>query len=161
MKTPTILRRKRTGQTDYRKRLTLLKSETPRLVARISRSGFIVQITEYDPDGDLVRATVNSRVMEKSVGIKGNNTQVCYLAGYLLGKKAQTMELENAILDTGRQELVRGGRVSAMLKGAVDSGLEVACSEEIFPKKDRIQGKHLKNPLKVEELKKKIDEMVK
>ncbi len=161
MKTPTILRRKREGVTDYRKRLNLLKSESPRLVVRISGKGFVGQIVEYDPEGDLVRITVNSQTMRKHLGITGNNSQACYLAGYFLGKKALKMEVDYAILDNGRQHLVKGGRTAAVLKGILDAGVDVPCSEDILPKKERLSGKHLKYPLNVDELKTKIDETVK
>jgi Ribosomal protein L18 len=153
MKTPTILRRKREGVTDYRKRLNLLKSESPRLVVRISSRGFVGQIVEYDPDGDLVRATVNSPTMKKHLGISGNNTQVCYAAGYFLGKKALKMDINYAILDNGRHHLIPGGRITSVLKGMLDAGLEVPCSEEILPNEERLGGKHLKNALKIEEIK--------
>jgi large subunit ribosomal protein L18 len=160
MKTPTVLRRKKEGVTDYRKRLSLLKSETPRLVVRISRKGITAQVAEYDPDGDIIRGTVTSKVLTKLLGVKGNSTQVCYLAGYYLGKISQKKEIEEAILDIGRFELTRGGRISAVLKGFIDSGVDVPCSEEIFPSKDRLNGKHLKAPLKLNDMKKLIDEKV-
>lgn len=161
MKTPTILKRKKEGVTDYRKRLNLLKSESPRLVVRISNKGFTAQIAEYDPDGDIIRDTVTSKVMEKTFGTKGNNTQICYLGGYYLGKLIQKKEIEYAILDIGRYDLIKGGRIASVLKGFVDSGVEVPCSEEIFPGKDRLNGKHLKAHLDIEEFKKKINEKVK
>lgn len=161
MKTPTILRRKKEGVTDYRKRLNLLKSESPRLVVRISGRGFVGQIVEYDPDGDLVRLTVNSPTMKKHLGIQSNNSQACYLAGYFLGKKAIKMDIDYAILDSGRQHLIKGGRITAVLKGIIDAGLDVPCSEDILPGKERLEGKHLKNALNITEIKNKIDEMVK
>ncbi|MHB1439572.1 MAG: 50S ribosomal protein L18 [Cuniculiplasma sp.] len=161
MKTPTLLKRKKEGVTDYRKRLNLLKSESPRLVVRVSRKGLTAQIAEYDPDGDIIKGTVTSRVLEKNLGVKGNNTQSCYLAGYYLGKVTQKKDIDYAILDIGRFDLVKGGRIASVLKGFIDSGVEVPCSEEIFPNKERLNGKHLKAPLNLEEFKKKIDEKVK
>ena len=160
MKTPTLLKRKKEGVTDYRKRLSLLKSESPRLVARVSGKGFTAQVAEYDPEGDVIRGTVTSRVMEKVAGIKGNNTQSCYLAGYYLGKTVKKKDIDYAILDIGRFDLIKGGRISAVLKGFTDSGVEVPCSEEIFPSKERLEGKHVKHPVKLDEMKKKIDEKV-
>ncbi len=160
MKTPTLLKRKKEGVTDYRKRLSLLKSESPRLVVRVSRKGFTAQVAEYDPEGDVIRGTVTSKVMEKVAGIKGNNTQTCYLGGYYLGKVAQKRDIDYAVLDIGRFDLVKGGRIAAVLKGFTDSGVEVPCSDEIFPSKERLNGKHVKNPVKLDEAMKKIDEKV-
>ncbi|MCL5987665.1 MAG: hypothetical protein M1414_02025, partial [Candidatus Thermoplasmatota archaeon] len=51
--------------------------------------------------------------------------------------------------------------ISCAIKGAVDAGLEINVSEEIFPPKDRLEGKHLKNPVDVDEIKKSIIEKVK
>lgn len=161
MKTPTILKRKKAGVTDYRKRLALLKSESPRLVVRPSRKGIVSQLVEYEPVGDRVMATVTDVNLRKEIGISGNNTQIAYLSGYMLGLKATELGVEYAILDPGRYNITRGGRIAAVLKGFKDAGVDVPSSEEIFPSEDRIKGKHLKNPLDIEDMKKKLQEKVK
>ncbi len=161
MKTPTVLKRKKSGMTDYRKRLALLKSRSPRLVVRPSRKGIVSQLVEYEPVGDRVIATVTDINLKKEIDVSGNNTQVSYLTGYMLGLKAISMGIEYAILDPGRYNITRGGRISAVLKGFKDAGVDVPGSEDIFPGDDRLQGKHLKHPVNLEDMKKKIEEKVK
>lgn len=161
MKTPTVLKRKKAGVTDYRKRLSLLRSESPRLVVRPSRKGLVSQLVEYEPVGDRVMATVTDVNLKKEIGISGNNTQVAYLSGYLLGLKASRMGVEYAILDPGRYNITKGGRIAAVLMGFKDAGVDVPSSDEIFPTEDRVKGKHLKNPLDIEDMKKKLQEKVK
>lgn len=93
-------------------------------------------------------ATVNERSLRKRGGLQvdGNSTPVCYLVGYMLGKLALSREVEEAVLDIGRRKLTRGGgRITAVLKGAVDAGLYVPHDESILPSEDRIKGKHLKD----------------
>ena len=53
-----------------------------------------------------------------------------------------------------------GNRIFAVLKGAVDGGLEIPHSKEALPSEDRISGKHIPNGDKVvkefEEVRKKL-----
>ena len=53
-------RRRREGKTDYRVRLRLLKSGTPRAVVRFSGRRVRVSIVQYDPVGDRVVAVAES-----------------------------------------------------------------------------------------------------
>ncbi|GGM72077.1 hypothetical protein GCM10007108_07780 [Thermogymnomonas acidicola] len=141
-----VFKRKREGITDYRKRLALVKSGLPRLVVRPSGKGIQAQIVKFSPRGDIVVATVNERSLRKrGLQVDGNSTPVCYLVGYMLGKLALSREVEEAVLDIGRRKLTRGGRITAVLKGAVDAGLYVPHDESILPSEDRIKGKHLKD----------------
>ena len=137
-------RRRREGKTNYRKRLKLLLSRKPRLVVRITNRRVIAQIIEYHPDGDRVLVGVDSSMLTK-YGWKGdlNNTPAAYLTGLLVGKKALEKGIKEAILDIGLHTPTRGGRVFAVLKGAVDAGLEVPHSEEVLPDESRIRGEHI------------------
>ncbi|MEM4756409.1 MAG: hypothetical protein QW594_04745, partial [Candidatus Woesearchaeota archaeon] len=47
-------RRRRSGKTNYTKRLGLLKSGKPRLVVRKTNTAFIVQLVKHQPNGDQV-----------------------------------------------------------------------------------------------------------
>jgi len=137
-------RRRREGKTNYRKRLKLLLSRKPRLVVRITNRRVIAQIIEYHPDGDRVLVGVDSSMLTK-YGWKGdlNNTPAAYLTGLLVGKKALEKGIKEAILDIGLHTPTRGGRVFAVLKGAVDAGLNVPHSEEVLPDESRIRGEHI------------------
>ncbi len=137
-------RRRREGKTNYRKRLKLLLSRKPRLVVRITNRKVIAQVVEYHPDGDRTLVYADSKELEK-FGWRGdlNNTPAAYLTGLLVGKKAKDAGIEEAILDIGLRTPSRGARVFAVLKGAVDAGLEVPHSEEILPDESRIRGEHI------------------
>lgn len=143
-KKAALFRRKREGKTNYKKRLTMLKSQKPRLVIRKTNKQIIIQIVEYLPDGDRVVCGVNS-VSLKKLGWKYacNNLPACYLAGLILGKKAIAKKMNEAIVDVGLQTPVAGSRIYAGLKGVVDSGLKVPVSEDIFPAPERLSGKHI------------------
>lgn len=137
-------RRRRTGQTDYAKRLALLKGRTTRLVVRRSNRGVTVQFVDFDPKGDVVRAAATSKDLaphgwDASLG----STSAAYLTGLLAGQRARKSGVAKAVLDLGRQQPTPGGRLFAALKGAVDAGVDVPHGKEMLPKPERIEGAHL------------------
>jgi large subunit ribosomal protein L18 len=138
------LRRRREGKTNYRKRLKLLLSKKPRLVVRITNNLVIAQIVMYHPDGDRVIVGVDSRKL-REFGWKGdlNNTPAAYLTGILIAKESLKKGVEEAVLDIGLHSPVRGSRVFAVLRGAVEGGLHVPHSEEVLPDDSRIRGEHI------------------
>ena len=136
-------RRRREQRTDYKQRLSLLKSGKPRLVIRASGNSVACQIISHDPKGDKTLASANSFELKKH-GWKGHtgNIPAAYLTGYLCGHKAKGKAKE-AILDMGLQTSSKGSRIYAALKGVIDAGLSIPHSEEILPSEDRIKGKHV------------------
>ncbi len=159
MKTPRVLKRRKTGQTNYHKRLRMVASDTPRFVVRPTHRGISAQVISYAPEGDKVISTVTDRSLKKlGVEAMGNNTPVSYLVGYAAGLKAKKSKVNNAILDTGRYNITPGGRISAALKGFIDAGIEIPYDEKIFPAEDRLQGKHLKKAnVNVTDARKKLE----
>lgn len=139
-----VYRRKREGKTDYKLRLSLLKSEKLRLVIRKSLRNIFVQAVEYNADGDKTLLTVNSRELEQ-YGWKGykRNVPAAYLVGYLFGIKAKKKKIDNLILDKGLNVSRNGTVIYSVLKGVVDSGLNVPHDAKIFPEEERIKGKHI------------------
>ncbi len=137
-------RRRREGKTNYRKRLKLLVSRKPRLIVRITNSRIIAQVAEYTPVGDRIIVSVDSSMLTK-YGWKGdlNNTPAAYLTGLLIGKKALETGVKETVLDIGLKTPTKGSRVFAVLRGAVESGLEVPHSPEVFPDDHRIRGEHI------------------
>ncbi len=131
-------RRRREGKTDFRKRLRLLRSKKPRLVARMHTNSVVAQIIEYKPEGD--KTLINTTAMElKRYGWTGHNggAPAAYLTGYLCGTKAKHKKIEEAVLDTGLHTPVIGSNIFAVLKGAVDAGMKIPHSPEAFPKDAR------------------------
>ncbi|MGB9841147.1 MAG: 50S ribosomal protein L18 [Candidatus Bathyarchaeales archaeon] len=137
------LRRRREGKTDYRARKALILSEKPRLVVRCSLKNVAVQMIIAKPDGDEVLASAHSRELKKH-GWKAptGNVPAAYLTGLLCGLKAKAKGVEEAILDMGLAAPTKGSRVFAALKGALDAGVEVPCSEEKIVA-ERTEGKHI------------------
>ena len=140
-------RRRRENKTDYRKRLKLLKSGKPRLVVRRFLNNIQAQIIEYDEKGDRTLITVHSKILEKKYGWKGHrgNLPTAYLVGLLIGLEAKKRGINEVILDIGRYESTKGNSLYAVLKGALDAGLDIPHSEEILPDESRIKGEHIKN----------------
>ena len=116
-------RRKRDGSTNYRKRLKILVSNKPRLVARRSLKNMQASIVDYSSKGDVVRVAAHSAQLKK-FGWQYNtgNLPAAYLVGFALGKKAKKAKIENVILDIGLNKSIKGARVYALLAGALDDG---------------------------------------
>ncbi len=137
-------RRRREGKTDFRLRLKLLKSGKPRLVVRKSLNNLVCQVIKYDSRGDRVLVSSDSRELKK-LGWKHHcgNLPSAYLTGLLCGARAKKEKLQELVLDISLCPSVKGSRLYACLKGALDSGLKIPHSEEILPPEDRLSGKHI------------------
>jgi large subunit ribosomal protein L18 len=137
-------RRRREGLTNYRKRRKLIISRKPRLVVRKTNKHVIAQVVVAKPHGDVTVVGADTRVLAK-FGWKGdeNNTAAAYLLGLVVGYKARSRGVREAILDIGLHRPTAGARVFAVLKGALDAGLEIPHGEEILPDEDRIKGMHV------------------
>lgn len=144
-------KRKREGKTNYHKRLSLLKSQKPRLVVRRSLKNIQVQIIEFKQDGDHVISTAHSRELVKS-GWKGSRSNIpaAYLTGYLAAKKAIAQGVKEAIFDLGLAPSIHGNKLYAALQGGVDAGLQIKHDPKVFPSEERITGTHISKDLKKE-----------
>ncbi len=47
------------------------------------------------------------------------------------------------MIDLGIQRNVKGSRLYALIKGVIDSGIEVPCSDEVLPSEERLVGEHI------------------
>jgi large subunit ribosomal protein L18 len=137
-------RRKRQDLTDYRKRLRILTSNKPRLVVRKSLNNIQANIVIYGEKGDVVKASSCSSNLKKfGWAYNTGNLPSAYLVGIMIGKKAKSRKINEAILDIGLNKSIKGSRIYAVLAGALDAGLKIPHSDEILPAKDRITGKHI------------------
>ncbi|MBT3984762.1 50S ribosomal protein L18 [archaeon] len=136
-------RRKREGKTNYSKRLRMLKGEKVRLVARKTLRYITAQLIKFDPNGDKVLVAANTQELKK-YGWKGygRNVPAGYLLGMLIAKKAKKAKVGEALFDIGLNNTT-STVLFAILKGAVDGGLNLPHSEELYPKEDRVIGKHI------------------
>jgi len=157
-------RRRREGRTDYRVRLKLLKSGRTRAVVRISERRVRVSLVTFDPTGDRVVAAADSSELG-GIAFPASSlasTPAAYLTAYLAGLRAKASGTEEAVLDLGIRHPTAGGRLSAALKGLLDSGLEIPHGDEGFPKADRLNGSHLPTalPQPLESYKQKLPGLV-
>lgn len=139
-------RRRRTGQTNFTKRLAVLKGRTTRVVVRKSNRAVTVQFVDYDEKGDVVRAAATSHDLkthgwDASLG----STPAAYLTGLLAGRRAKKAGVQEAVLDIGLQQPQPGGRLYAALKGVLDAGVDVPHGEDVLPDQGRLQGEHLED----------------
>ena len=125
----------------------ILRGETPRAVVRISNTQTICQLVEFNPDGDIVIASVNGKTLVDKYSwpedASRKSIPASYLTGFALAKNAMSSGHESAILDIGLSASSKGSRVFAALKGMIDAGLEIPHGEDVLPDEDRINGMHI------------------
>jgi large subunit ribosomal protein L18 len=143
-KTYTVAyKRKREGKTDYKRRLTYLKSGKTRIVIRASKNNIQIQAVNFDMDGDKVISTTKSTELKKQGwGFSTGNTPAAYLTGLLFGNKVKD-KVKEGIVDLGRNSITKGSRLPAVIKGIADSGIEIKYNESILPSEERISGKDI------------------
>ena len=140
---PIPYRRKRTGRTNYYKRLRMLSSGLPRIVIRISLNHVLLQLVEFGQEGDKVVSSVRSSELSK-LGWKFsyNNIPASYLTGLIFGKRIKD-SVKGAIVDIGLSTSIKGSKIYAAVKGIVDAGVKINCSDEILPDEKRVNGSHI------------------
>ncbi len=137
-------RRRREGKTNYYRRRRLLQSRRPRLVVRKTNTTTIVQIINASVVGDSTVASAISTELTNHGWVAGTgNIPSAYLTGLLAGLRAKNRGVKDAILDVGLNPPVKGSRVYAALKGAVDAGLVIPHNPDILPNDSRISGEHI------------------
>ncbi len=160
----TLKRRKLEGKTDYGKRLKLLKSYSPRIVFRKTNRYIIAQYVTSREAQDKVEVGVTSKDL-KEFGwpdeFEGSLKAIpaAYLTGLLIGKEIIKKKLKTPIVDFGMIRAISKNRAYAFVKGLIDAGIKINCSEEQFPEEERISGKNLKEDFSktFKEIKSKIE----
>jgi large subunit ribosomal protein L18 len=150
----TLKRRRKQAKTDYKARFTMLKSGKPRLVVRKTNRYILAQVVESEVAQDKVVVKASSKELlekgwpkEKSGSLK--SLQAAYLTGFLLGKKSKQ---KNLILDIGLNRTVKGSRIFATLKGAIDAGMNIPHNKSALPSEERLNASEkLKDLLKIKE----------
>jgi large subunit ribosomal protein L18 len=138
------MRRRREARTNYHQRLRLLKSGKPRLVARKSNNQTRAQLIVTGPQGDETVASAASKDLgEFGWEAPTGNLPAAYLTGFLAGKRAIDAGLEEAVLDIGLNTATPGNKVFAVQEGAIDAGLEIPHSEDVFADWQRTRGSHI------------------
>lgn len=157
-------RRRIENKTDYRKRLILLKGKVPRFIVRKTNKYIILQIITSKSAQDKVVYSINTKELLKfgwPEERKGSLKSISagYLGGFLLGKKTKGFKSE-VILDIGLIPNTKGSRVYAAVKGLLDSGVKIKCSQKILPSKEMLEGKFTKiKPEIFNKIKDRIDKL--
>lgn len=135
-------RRRRQQKTDYQARRILATSENPRFVVRASNKGILAQVVIAELIGDkvLTQAASNELVSKYGWQASGKSIPAGYLLGLIAGHKAIKEGIETAYLDLGLKRPTKGSKIFAVVKGAIDAGLNVPCDSDIIPPPDRING---------------------
>jgi large subunit ribosomal protein L18 len=160
----SVLRRRRAGLTDYRRRLKLLRGNKPRAVVRVSNTRTTCQLVSWAKEGDLVTATVTGSDLLKKYGwpesFSQKSVSASYLVGFAMGKAALASGATEAVLDIGLAASTPGGRVFSALKGMVDAGLDIPHGENVLPDEGRLAGAHISDAVAaaVESTKNAIEE---
>jgi large subunit ribosomal protein L18 len=115
------------------------------LVIRKSLKNTIAQLVEYHDNGDKILLSASTKELEKNFSLKSSkkNIPAAYLLGLLVGKKALAKGIKKVIIDIGLYRSVKGSRLYAVLKGALDAGLDIPHNKEVLPSQDRLEGKHI------------------
>jgi large subunit ribosomal protein L18 len=104
----------------------------------------IVQVINASVVGDSTVASAISTELANHGWVAGTgNTPSAYLTGLLAGLRAKSRGVKDAVLDLGLNPPVKGSRVYAALKGAIDAGLEIPHNPEVLPDDARISGEHI------------------
>ena len=122
----------------------MVSSGHPRLVVRKTGTRIIVQVMEARVEGDRCIASADSRQLKAYGWLAGmKNIPAAYLTGFLAGKKALQAKTASAIVDLGLIQPIPQSRIFSAIKGAIDAGLSVPCSEKMFPSEKRLRGEHI------------------
>ncbi len=137
-------RRRREGKTDYYRRRRMLLSRLPRLVVRKTNTQVIVQVVSAQVIGDSTIASAVSSELKNFGWVAGTaNLPAAYLTGLLAARRAKSRGVDTAILDIGLNPPIRGSKVFAALKGALDGELEIPHDPKVLPPDERISGQHI------------------
>jgi len=138
----------------------MLMGKSDFISINVTNENIQVQISKPEITGDKVIASAHSRFLIKD-GWKGSrkNIPAAYLTGYLVGKRALSKGIDNAIIYSGTRKYTQ--RMAAVVKGVIDTGLKVPADNETFPPEERINGEHLKVKNDIAIIKSKIDTEVK
>ncbi|MDO8624681.1 MAG: 50S ribosomal protein L18 [Candidatus Diapherotrites archaeon] len=140
----TLFKRRRSGKTNYVKRVSMLSSKNLRLVVRKSSALIRCQVVAYETKGDqTIASAVSSELTKWGWNANPKNLPSAYLTGLLLGKRAVKANVKKVVVDIGLHTAMHKGRLFAAIKGAIDAGLTVPVSETVLPDANRVAGKHV------------------
>ncbi|MBI2628788.1 50S ribosomal protein L18 [Candidatus Pacearchaeota archaeon] len=149
----TIKKRKQQGKTDYKARLTMLKSGLPRVVIRKTNKYINIQYVKSENAHDKSIFSISSKELlkkgwpkEASGSLK--SIPAAYITGFIAGKEIIKKDKNSKVLlDMGLLRNIHGSRIYSALKGIVDAGVNIPYDKKCFPSDERIEGKNLNKKL--------------
>ena len=107
----SVLRRRKAGLTDYRRRLRLLRSQQPRAVVRVSNTRTSCQLVTWAAEGDKVALNVTGNDLVKKFSWPDNMSKKSVPASYLVGYALERlllldMKMQFSISDLQQAHLV-------------------------------------------------------
>ena len=156
-------KRRRNGETDYRRRMRMLRGGSVRAVVRISNTQTICQLVDYQSGGDEILVSIDGRTLVDKfkwpIDASRKSVPASYLTGFAMGKAALAAGHDEAVLDIGLAASSSGNRAFSALKGMVDAGLEIPHGEDVLPDDNRVSGAHIDESIAkaVESTKKAIE----
>jgi large subunit ribosomal protein L18 len=145
-------RRRREGKTNYKKRLKVLRGARPRIVVRkTNRYVFAQYVLSSEAQDQVIFSMSSKDLLEygwpKTAEGSLKSLPAASLTGYLMGKLLKEKKIkEEPILDKGLARHIYKSRIFAFMKGLQEAGIGVSSKkEEVFPEKERLEGKHLGN----------------
>jgi len=139
----TVRRRRLEGKTDYKARLALLKSNKPRLVVRKTNRYIIAQLVKTEIAQDSILAGFSSKDLltkgwPKELSGSLKSRAAAYLTGFALANKIKG-KIKEAILDIGMNRNIQKSRIYAVLKGALDAGINIPHNPEALPSDEELK----------------------
>ncbi|MDG1533991.1 MAG: 50S ribosomal protein L18 [Candidatus Thalassarchaeaceae archaeon] len=156
-------KRRRNGETDYRRRMRMLRGGSVRAVVRVSNTQTICQLVDYQSGGDKILVSIDGRTLVDKfkwpIDASRKSVPASYLTGFAMGKAALAAGHDEAVLDIGLAASSSGNRAFSALKGMVDAGLEIPHGEDVLPDDNRVSGAHIDESIAkaVESTKKAIE----
>jgi len=156
-------KRRRNGETDYRRRMRMLRGGSVRAVVRVSNTQTICQLVDYQSGGDEILVSIDGRTLVDKykwpMDASRKSVPASYLTGFAMGKAALAAGHNEAVLDIGLAASSSGNRAFSALKGMVDAGLEIPHGEDVLPDDNRVSGAHIDESIAkaVESTKKAIE----
>ncbi len=136
-----IKKRRKSALTNYKRRITLLKSGLDRVVVRKSNRSVTVQVAKFDQKGDIILATAHSSELKQMGWEPRANVPTAYLTGYLLAQKTKQLGLKECILDIGLYKPIKSSIAFSAAKGCTDNGMKILGSFEVD--QSRLNGTHI------------------
>ena len=100
-------------------------------------------------DKVLTQAASNELISKYGWQASGKSIPAGYLLGFIAGHKAIKEGMETAYLDLGLKRPTKGSKIFAVVKGAIDAGLNIPCDSDVIPPPERINGGDIANYAKV------------